>query len=212
MGDHLRTIYRYKWFILGSAVLTAEIVLVVSLLRPATYEAESSIWITVESQDGFRLDEERADYAGRVYAELAESPRLIERAIEASGLSIEPPTARNRLDVDPGRPPGFVDIVASGPSASSAARLANGMAAALVESVDADTTGPDTNPNVEDDTPEVSFVSAEIIVPADWNVISDHAAIAGAIERRGDDLPENPKGTIHLGGLTVFGATIIVPP
>ncbi|NND85057.1 MAG: hypothetical protein HKN46_07910 [Acidimicrobiia bacterium] len=54
------------------------------------------------------------------------------------------------------------------------------------------------------------FGETEIIVPADWNVISDHAAIAGALERRGDDLPENPKGTIHLGGLTVFGATIVV--
>ena len=167
MGDHLRAIYRYKWFVLGSAVLIAEIVLVVSLLRPATYEAESSIWITVDSQDGLRLDEERADYAGRVYAEVAESPRLIELAIEASGLSIEPRTAERRLDVDPGSPPGFVDIVASGPSASSAARLADGMAKALVESVEADTTGADTTSlDVEDNGPEVSFVSAQIIVPA----------------------------------------------
>jgi predicted membrane protein len=54
------------------------------------------------------------------------------------------------------------------------------------------------------------FGETEIIVPADWNVISDHAAIAGALERRGDDLPENPRGTIHLGGITLFGATIVI--
>jgi predicted membrane protein len=54
------------------------------------------------------------------------------------------------------------------------------------------------------------FGETELIVPSDWNVISDHGAIAGALERRGADLPENPKGTIHLGGVTLFGATIII--
>ena len=54
------------------------------------------------------------------------------------------------------------------------------------------------------------FGETELIVPGDWNVISDHGAIAGALERRGADLPENPKGTIHLGGVTLFGATILI--
>ena len=55
-----------------------------------------------------------------------------------------------------------------------------------------------------------AFGETRIIVPADWNVISDHGTIAGALERRGADLPENPRGTIHLGGFTVFGATFVV--
>ena len=54
-----------------------------------------------------------------------------------------------------------------------------------------------------------AYGETRIIVPKGWNVISDHKAVAGALERRGGDLPETPKGTIHLGGATVFGATVI---
>jgi predicted membrane protein len=53
------------------------------------------------------------------------------------------------------------------------------------------------------------YGETEIIVPKEWNVISDHGALAGALERRGGDVPEVPRGTVHLGGMTVFGATII---
>lgn len=54
-----------------------------------------------------------------------------------------------------------------------------------------------------------AYGETEIIVPRDWNVISDHSVMAGAFERRGGDVPETPRGTIHLGGMTVFGATIV---
>lgn len=54
-----------------------------------------------------------------------------------------------------------------------------------------------------------TYGETEIIVPRDWNVISDHAVFAGGFERRGGDVPETPKGTIHVGGCTVFGATIV---
>ncbi len=53
------------------------------------------------------------------------------------------------------------------------------------------------------------YGETEIIVPKGWNVISDHGVLAGALERRGGDVPDVPRGTIHLGGMTVFGATIV---
>ncbi len=139
LGDHLRNIWRYKWFILGGAVVIAEVVFVLLSTITPRYEAEASIRLTIRSDAGLLLEEDQVEYASRVYAELAESQRVVEAAVEAAGVDLEPKEAASSFDVDWARPPGFVDVSASAITAEDAVKLADGMAEALIEAIDADT-------------------------------------------------------------------------
>ncbi|MGI9595870.1 MAG: hypothetical protein ACR2QK_06905, partial [Acidimicrobiales bacterium] len=138
LGDHLRTIWRYKWFLIGAAVVIAEVTFVLLSMTDARYEAESSLRLTLRSESGISLDEEEAEYASRVYSELAESPRLLAAAIENSDLTLTNSEAAELLEVNWAQPPGFIDVTASGPSGEDAAALADGMAEALVTAVGED--------------------------------------------------------------------------
>lgn len=138
LGDHLRTIWRYKWFLLGGAVVIAEITFVLLSMVDPRYEADSSLRLTIRSEVGLSLDEDRAEYASRIYAELGESPRLLRSAIDNSGLDLTEQEAAGLVAVDWARPPGFIDLTASGPSPEAAVALADGMAMALVAAVEED--------------------------------------------------------------------------
>lgn len=148
LGDHLRTIWRYKWFLLGGAVVIAEITFVLLSMVDPRYEADSSLRLTIRSEAGLSLDEDRAEYASRIYAELGESPRLLRSAVDNSGLSLTEQQAAELVVVEWARPPGFIDLTASGPTPEAAVALADGMATALVAAVEEDVeavTGDDGN-------------------------------------------------------------------
>lgn len=139
LGDHLRTIWRRKWFILAGAAAVAEVVfLLLSFTVEPRYESEASLRLTVESDGALLLDDDRVEYATRVYAELAESPAVLSDAVERSGLDIDLDEAGAAIDVEWARPPGFIDITASVASPDDAAALAEGMAAALTATIAAD--------------------------------------------------------------------------
>lgn len=132
IGDHLRTIWHYKWFIIGAAVVIAEGVFLLLSSLPMSYEAESSIRLSDRSDAGLLLDSDRMEYASRVYAELAESPAVLTAAVAISGVSIDVGDAADALDVDWTNPPGFIDITATANSSRDAALLADGMAEAII--------------------------------------------------------------------------------
>ncbi len=139
LGDHLRTIWRRKWFILAGAAAVAEVVfLLLSFTVEPRYESEASLRMTVESDGALLLDDDRVEYATRVYAELAESRSVLSDAVERSGLELDPDQAGTAIDVEWARPPGFIDITASAASPGDAAALADGMATALTATIAAD--------------------------------------------------------------------------
>ncbi len=139
LGDHLRTIWRYRWFLLVGALVVAEAVFLASyLLIPPRYDAESSLRLTILSEDGPLLEEDKVEYASRVYAELSESPTVLADAVDRSGITVDRDEAAKSITVDWARPPGFIDVVASAADPEDAAKLADGMAATIVGLVEAD--------------------------------------------------------------------------
>lgn len=160
LGDHLRTIWRRKWFILAGAAAVAEVVfLVLSFAVEPSYQSDSSIRLTIEADGGLLLDGDRVEYASRVYAELAESPAVLDDAIERSGLELDRDQAAGDIDVEWARPPGFIDVTATADSASGAVALADGMAAALAATIAADAERFDGGPGS-------AGVTADIVEPA----------------------------------------------
>jgi len=156
LGDHLQTIWRRKWFILAGAAAVAEVVfLLLSFTVEPRYESEASLRLTVESDGALLLDGDRVEYASRVYAELAESPAVLSEAVERSGLDLDLDQAGAAIDVEWARPPGFIDISASLASPDDAAALADGMAAALMATIAADSErlgGEDGDGNTADNS------------------------------------------------------------
>ncbi len=118
--------------------MVAEITFVLLSLVDARYEADASLRLTVQTDAGLSLDEDQAEYASRIYSELAESPRLLDAAVDNSGLDISVEEADTLLVVEWARPPGFIDLSASGPTPEAAVALADGMAEALVAAVGED--------------------------------------------------------------------------
>lgn len=167
LGDHLRNIWRYKWFILGGAIVVAEVVFVLLSAVTPRYEAEASIRLTIRSDGALLLDEDQVEYASRVYAELAESQRITDAAVEAADVSIGSAEAASSFDVDWARPPGFVDVTASATTAEGAVKLADGMAEALIQAIDADTERVIGQATAAGDnaTPR-STLTAELVEPA----------------------------------------------
>ena len=162
LGDHLRNIWRYKWFVLGGAIVIAELAYVLLLTVTPRYEAEASVRLSFRTESGLLFDEDRVELASRVYAELAESQRLIQDAVDRSEVSLDVETAESAFEVSWARPPGFIDVAASAERGEDAAALADGMALALIAAVEADTGAVDTG---EDDRPNTALV-ADLVEPA----------------------------------------------
>ncbi len=167
LGDHLRTIWRRKWFILAGAAAVAEVVfLLLTFTVEPRYESEASLRLTVESNGGLLLDGDRIEYASRVYAELAESPTLLADAVERSGLDLDASEAGSAVDVEWASPPGFIDITTTLPSAEDAAELANGMAAALTATIAADSERLAGDAADGGDTTGGTVLAAALVEPA----------------------------------------------
>ncbi|MEM9566065.1 MAG: hypothetical protein AAGA93_25825 [Actinomycetota bacterium] len=160
LGDHLRSIWRRKWLVLGGAVFVAEAVFfVLTYAVTPRYEAEASLRLMIEADGGLVLDENRVEYASRVYAELAETPSTIGDAADRSGLDIDPDAAASAIDVQWARPPGFIDVTASADDAEEAALLADAMAASIAATIAADTERLDASDSG-------TVLVAEIVEPA----------------------------------------------
>ncbi|MGH1490164.1 MAG: hypothetical protein ACRBK7_12350 [Acidimicrobiales bacterium] len=178
IGDHLRTMWHYKWFLIGGAAVIAEIVFLLLYTLPTPrFDAEASLRLTLRSDEGLVLDEDRVDYASQIYAELSESPRILSAAVENSGVALTTAAAASSFDVDWAQPPGFIDIIASADNAADAVALADGMAEALIAAIAADidpATGPSSgggaNPDSSTSTNSADFsgsiLSAEVVEPA----------------------------------------------
>ncbi|MEM7323191.1 MAG: Wzz/FepE/Etk N-terminal domain-containing protein [Actinomycetota bacterium] len=168
LGDHLRTIWRRKWIILAGAALIAEAVFIVlTFAVTPRYESEASIRLTVETGSGLLLDDNRVEYATRIYAELAESPAMLADAVDRSGVALEEGDRSAAFAVQWASPPGFIDVTASADTAEDASRLADGMAAALVARI-----GQDSEQLTSDDGDTVpgdgaAALAAVIVEPAE---------------------------------------------
>lgn len=162
IGDHLRTIWHYKWFLIGAATIIAEAVFVLLSTFPPVYEAEASVRLSGRSESGLLFDEERVEYASRVYAELAESPSVLAEAVNNSGLPLQWREAADALEVDWARPPGFIDVTASADSGQDAVKLADGMAEAIIAVV-----AEDAPQSLDDQVDETrSSLVASLVEPA----------------------------------------------
>lgn len=135
VADHIRSLWRLRWPLLGVAALVAIVVFVWRASLDDVYVTEAEMQITVIADEQVVLDADQADFAARTVAEIAMSPEVVEASIAASGLSIDVDQATAALDVSASSPQGFIDVVVETNDASDAAALANGMVSALLDHV-----------------------------------------------------------------------------
>ncbi len=140
-GDHVLAIWRARWVVLVGSLAVASVVLIWRLSVPDNYEAMARVRLVVLADGDVSLDEDTLTLAGQIYAELAETGPVLERAIEASGFDVDLDHDQADIVVDRATPAGFLDVIGSARSPAIAAALANGMTVALVESVANDQLG-----------------------------------------------------------------------
>ncbi|MCP3913432.1 MAG: hypothetical protein GY713_21095 [Actinomycetia bacterium] len=141
LGDHVWAIWRARWVVLVGSLMVAAGVLVWRMNVPENYEATARVRLVVLANGDMSLDEDILTLAGQIYAELAETQPVLERAIEASGTDVDPDGDSIEITVEQVTPPGFLDVIGSAGSPAIATALADGMSEALVESVTNDQRG-----------------------------------------------------------------------
>lgn len=128
-ATHLREMASHRRVIAAVAAAVAVLALVVGLTRPATYEAEATVRVSLAESTGD--DGAITDFHAGSLAALATADRVVADAIDISGDDRSASDVRDALSAELGDSRGFVVLTASAPSATEAARLANALARSL---------------------------------------------------------------------------------
>jgi polysaccharide biosynthesis transport protein len=133
LAEHFRLIWRRRWIILALSAVIAVAVYVRSETLDAVYESSATLDVISRTAGGDRtITAEEVSIRTSRYAALADSSPVLSEAVDASGLGISVPTARDRVSATvPSDTPGFVTVTASGPSPNDARNLDDGVVDAL---------------------------------------------------------------------------------
>jgi capsular exopolysaccharide synthesis family protein len=135
LTEHLTTIWRRKLQVVGGALLIAVIVYLLTGEQAKVFESQAVLQVSPAATDVSNGQSTAAMYLARTYSKLAKTKPLLEAAAQNSQLPINGTTADNRLTVTPDTDVGFLTVRATGPTAVSANRLADGEARAIVDAV-----------------------------------------------------------------------------
>jgi Mrp family chromosome partitioning ATPase len=178
--EHLRVLWRVKWLAVAVAAIVAVGVFVVRDRTPARFESTAVVRLVVRNGVDLVLDQQQSILAAQTYARLATGPTVLAAGASAAALgSLAPDVIADRVTARAGTTPGFVEIVAGGPTARDARALADGVAAALATAVGAerrDATGVFVEARVEP-APEPATVEVPRRAPAEAAVAFVVAAL-----------------------------------
>ena len=123
---------RRRWRLIAAATVVCALVgLIVALTIPKTYEARTNLLVGPVNADYGTL--QAAGQLGRTYAELARSEKLVGSAARAAGVKLSPPEAAKQVASTSNEITRVVDIRVRNENPRTAARMANAIAAGLIE-------------------------------------------------------------------------------
>jgi capsular exopolysaccharide synthesis family protein len=136
LAAHFRVIAQNWLRILLISVGIAILVFAASTVQSKKYEATERLVVTPggEASGGQTLSQAAA-YLAQNYAEFAESPAVIRRAIKDSGLDLTVKEAQARITAAQVGDLGFIDLKATGPSRAEAQRLTRFASASLQSAI-----------------------------------------------------------------------------
>ena len=132
MEPGLLPVVRRHWRLI--AIVTAACALTAAVFATTaakTYEAETDLLVGPVDADYATL--QAAGQLGRTYAELAASERLVGRAARDAGLTLPPKKAAEKVSATSNEITRIVEIRVRNSNPRKAARMANGLAASLME-------------------------------------------------------------------------------
>jgi capsular polysaccharide biosynthesis protein len=178
-------------FVVLTALVAAAVALVVSLQLPRVYESATTLLVGAgyHTSDSLAVGQELT----ATYAELARTRPVLEAVLADEGLDLTVDELRARVDAVPARASSTVSIVARSDDPAEAARIANAVAAELVDAVPADArigaAERDLLANLSSVTAELAKVRAEIARleaapdPSSPDTAASTAALAAARAR-----------------------------
>ncbi len=137
LPEQFAAIWARRLRILAVAGLVAVVVFLLRSIATPSYAATTTVQTRIagsETSDPTAV----ADYYAQTVVGLATSRGVVTSALQASGSSENADAVIPDLTVELGAEPGFVEITAAGADPDEAARLANGIVAALQERLDED--------------------------------------------------------------------------
>jgi len=137
-SEHLRVLWRARWWALGAALLVAAGVWIVRSAAERSVEATALVRLVVRNGDGLVIDQSGATLLSQTYAQIAAGPRVLSAGAATAGLTADLDNLARRVSARAGTTPGFVEIRAIGPTDAQARALADGVASALAEVVAAE--------------------------------------------------------------------------
>ena len=131
LPQQLRSVWRYRWWLLAAGVVAAVVAFGISSQRPERYEGEALVRIIPsQATSGGFISQEALQQLGSAYVQLARS-RDVGSAARRKADSTRP-AAETRVSTEQG---GIFHFIARDGNARFAARYANGQADAFVEAV-----------------------------------------------------------------------------
>jgi hypothetical protein len=137
-SEHLRVLWRARWWALGAALLVAAGVWVVRSAAERSFEATALVRLVVRNGDGLVIDQSGATLLSQTYAQVASGARIQSAGASTAGLTVASDHLARLVRARAGNTPGFVEIRAVGPTEARARALADGVASALAEAVAAE--------------------------------------------------------------------------
>src|SRR5947209_6342040 len=137
LSEHFRVIWRRRWRVVVASILLAGAVYGWRSSRPDVYEARALLNVVPGQVTAGDVSEQNVLFLARTFAGLADSTTVTADAVQRSGLHLSFQRAQQRLSVSSLSKVGFIEVTAHGPSPTAATRLANGMADALMSTVEA---------------------------------------------------------------------------
>jgi capsular exopolysaccharide synthesis family protein len=136
LAEHFRVIWRRKWRVLIASLAVAAAVFVRSTTIHEVFEASTLLSVTSgRAAAGDAVTKDDTVFLASNYAELARTRPVVETAVRRSGLTISVNEAIKRTKAQASTDVGFLSVVATGPTAREAERLAQSLADALVGTV-----------------------------------------------------------------------------
>lgn len=137
--SHLRTVWRYRWRVLGLALLSALVVYgLSSTLLSKVYNASAQISVTIPQTGGNGpISQDTVLFYAQTFAQIGTTTPVIEQTVKQAGLGLDIRAARSRISVTASPTVGIITVVATGPRPTEATQLAKAMTTALIDAVNA---------------------------------------------------------------------------
>lgn len=132
LRDHLLIMKRYLPLILGGALLIGALTYLLQNQATPIYEASATVQLEIDVVDDGLI----TDFQSAQFAQIMGSTDKLDEIAQQAGLGpLGVDAVRDRLVVDQRDVPGFIDLIAVGPSGEEAASLANVAAAVLQDTI-----------------------------------------------------------------------------